>query len=55
MNKYEILKNKIYEVNAKVSYAYSWSSEDDFGNGMKEALRKIIEIIEELENKNGVI
>lgn len=55
MNKYEILKNKIYEVNAKVSYAYSWSSEDDFGNGMKEALKKIIEVIEELENKDGAV
>lgn len=55
MNKYEILKNKIYEVNAKVSYAYSWSSEDDFGNGMKEILRKIIEVIEELENKDGAV
>ena len=53
MSKYQVLKDFILDKQNLVLYTFS-NEWDDFGRGMKEAFRKIVEKIEEIENKNFI-
>ena len=48
MDKYESLKNFIYEKNQLINETYL-NNDDNFGNGAKEVFRRIIEEIEKIE------
>lgn len=47
MDKYNYLKDFIYKKQKQVIETFEDLPDDEFGNGMKEAFRKIVEEIEE--------
>lgn len=49
MDKYTLLKNFIINKSTLVKETFP-NNEDAFGNGMKEAFRKILEEIQKIEN-----